>query len=859
MAITTQESLKIFALPSVSEFGSDVLHVIGATPIALSPNGLELLVAVSVNSSASGQKTEYLLCNTQTGAYTRNISAEVGLGDSTTVNITAIDAVWVAGSIVVAAAYEDLLSGSFSAGYSNSVGLLKADGGFLADVIETTTGEVANGAVTALRLDSVGNRIAIETSASNLLIDASDANDSSDIYLLDLNNTTAARISVLADGTELSSGANLIDLIESTGAEIGVAFETLGSEFAADDTNATNDIYLANSGAITLVSQDDSGTAQGAEANDALVYNGKTYYVSSSNNITNDDYDSAADIFVYNNETNLRVSTALDQLSIGSSFEVVLVNVISDTELVISVQDATLNGVEVSGQLLGLETQANTLTLLSMDASGNVGDDVSVSYFAAEDNRQAYIYQTYATNIGGNEVPAIVTNIAPDTTGPYGIKSSIPIGAYDVPIDDVWTWELNEWSELGTNGYLTLYAGETDVVVAQLDQSDITVADDGMSAQVDMSGILAADTYYTLSADSGILVDANGNESFSLASALMVGSDQSIELGFTTGSGTKAQHNGEYYVKGEVWGFSAGETLQGLDQSVEMYGNGGDDILIGSSMWDAIYGGPGDDQITAGTGSDFLYGGAGSDTFYLTIDDTWGADRWAYNAGLSGDVGSQQFVGIAGKNQFQDVVASSYHRDSEVNVIELTDTADAFFLDDSFSLVSPATNHDDARIANIEVINAGAGDDLIDLTSHDLSLAGNDMEINGGAGNDILWAAQGNDTLDGGAGNDVLFGGSGDDQLIGGAGADIFEFTITSGNDTIADYDISAGDVIRFYARRGEAEDGATATLSDGLITWQAGAQHQVTIAVAGISNSSVVTSDISDVSADIVIQYDVI
>ena len=291
MTMTTQASFNIIALPSLSEFGSDVLHVIGATPIALSPNGVELLVAVSVNSSTSGQKTEYLLCNTRTGLYTRNLSDEIGLGDSTTVNITAIDAVWVAGEIVAAAAYEDLLTGSFTSGYSNRVGLLKADASFLVDVIETTTGEVANGAVTALRLGSLGNRIAVETSASNLLVDASDANDSSDLYLLDLNTTTATRISVLADGTELSSGAYLIDFIDPTNGELGVAFETLGSEFAADDPNATNDIYVANNGAITLVSQDNSGTAQGAMANDALVYHGKTYFVSRSSNITDDDYD----------------------------------------------------------------------------------------------------------------------------------------------------------------------------------------------------------------------------------------------------------------------------------------------------------------------------------------------------------------------------------------------------------------------------------------------------------------------------------------------------------------------------------------------------------------------------------------
>ena len=247
MALTTQESNKIIGLPALSEFGNDILHVIGATPIALSPNGVELLVAMNVNSSTSGQKTEYLLYNMQTETYTRNLSAEVGLGDSSTVNITAIDAIWYAGNIVVTAAYEDLLSSSFLAGYSNRVGLLKADGSFLSDVVEATTGEVANGAVTALRLDAAGNRVAIQTSASNLLADASDANDSSDVYLLDIIQSSATRKSVLTDGTELSSGANLIGIFESANGQLSIAFETLGTEFAADDANARNDIYVSGS------------------------------------------------------------------------------------------------------------------------------------------------------------------------------------------------------------------------------------------------------------------------------------------------------------------------------------------------------------------------------------------------------------------------------------------------------------------------------------------------------------------------------------------------------------------------------------------------------------------------------------
>ena len=81
-----------------------------------------------------------------------------------------------------------------------------------------------------------------------------------------------------------------------------------------------------------------------------------------------------------------------------------------------------------------------------------------------------------------------------------------------------------------------------------------------------------------------------------------------------------------------------------------------------------------------------------------------------------------------------------------------------------------------ARVISLETINAGEGNDIIDLTSPVFNMAGVGVTINGEEGDDSLWAAEGNDTLNGGAGNDTLFGGAGNDILTGGTGADVFEF-----------------------------------------------------------------------------------
>ncbi len=96
--------------------------------------------------------------------------------------------------------------------------------------------------------------------------------------------------------------------------------------------------------------------------------------------------------------------------------------------------------------------------------------------------------------------------------------------------------------------------------------------------------------------------------------------------------------------------------------------------------------------------------------------------------------------------------------------------------------------------------------------------AGGNDTIYGGAGHDILFGGDGNDTIDGGVGHDDIFGGRGNDTLIGGDGDDEFwsgtgtdkltgnegrdRFAIVagpnSGNKTITDFNIDAGEVISF-------------------------------------------------------------
>ena len=98
----------------------------------------------------------------------------------------------------------------------------------------------------------------------------------------------------------------------------------------------------------------------------------------------------------------------------------------------------------------------------------------------------------------------------------------------------------------------------------------------------------------------------------------------------------------------------------------------------------------------------------------------------------------------------------------------------------------------DSSVSSI-LINAGAGDDVAEVTSTPaLPLdepavinggAGNDQVrggsgadvLNGNEGNDVIRAGPGNDSLNGGTGNNQLFGENGNDSMTAGLGADVFD------------------------------------------------------------------------------------
>ena len=197
-------------------------------------------------------------------------------------------------------------------------------------------------------------------------------------------------------------------------------------------------------------------------------------------------------------------------------------------------------------------------------------------------------------------------------------------------------------------------------------------------------------------------------------------------------------------------------------------GTAGDDTIDALAGDDFIYGEDGDDTLSGGTGSDYLSGGADDDTLNYSADATWGSGDMAVNTETG------ETVELDGYNRSTDVFDGGTGSDT----LSLSVGDDAIFLDDRYSVFPDGEG---PRIASIEAIHAGAGNDLVDLTSNLYEYG--DVTINGEAGDDTIWSGAGDDTLDGGEGNDTIFGGSGDDTIYSGFGDNVIDGG--SGTDTV--------------------------------------------------------------------------
>ena len=277
-----------------------------------------------------------------------------------------------------------------------------------------------------------------------------------------------------------------------------------------------------------------------------------------------------------------------------------------------------------------------------------------------------------------------------------------------------------------------------------------------------------------------------------------------------------------------LWGEAGDDVLVGGSFSGMFAGGLGSDTIIGGAGINFIWGDDqelgagsgGNDTITGGNGYDYVVAGAGDDLVYGND----GGDNLSGNAGndtLSGGAGNDTLNGGAGADAMWGGQGNDIYRVDNVND-SVTELAGEGWDQVTASGLADYTlpDHVEGLTLSGTVASVGSGNALDNLVYGDaqkntlygnggndyLSSADGDDTLNGGDGNDVLQGGAGADfmldlsgasLMQGGDGNDMLYAWNGNAMLIGGKGNDnitalggnrVMAFNRGDGNDTLWDY-----------------------------------------------------------------------
>jgi hypothetical protein len=211
------------------------------------------------------------------------------------------------------------------------------------NLIHTLYGEELDIKIEDFLLSEDGRFLAIQTSSEQLAEEnAPDTNDSSDIYLADLHNNLITRISYVGD-SEVTDPTYLKD-IDVNGNLVKVAFTSdaafvspskidINSTRVSTQSNSKSDAYiwlsefndngLSSSFSFELMSMDYEGKASGfVDREDNIkITNQGTIFTSSSENISENDFNESPDtFFIDDNDELTRIKYEENELESGSIF-----------------------------------------------------------------------------------------------------------------------------------------------------------------------------------------------------------------------------------------------------------------------------------------------------------------------------------------------------------------------------------------------------------------------------------------------------------------------------------------------------------------------------------------------------------
>ena len=755
-----------------------------------------------------------------------------------TVTITADDTAPYAPQVILSAAIADehLTAAEYS--FDGSEWLTYTDGGVM------TT---ANGAVYFRGTDAAGNVTSSAYEVTNIgdapvKIFSSGVMTSRGDYFSGVELGSGGN-----DSMTVASGGTVVDTIVSSGGQMEVA----SGGVANNNTMEGGSLAVGSGGVATGIKENSGSVAVDPAAVAVFV----------PNQIQDAELDDVATLHSGTTAENATVVSG-GQLNVSSGGAAVSATVSSGGQMVVSgggtvesavvssggefdlVSGGTATGVEVaSGGALSVQVAPDTVAQGTSGGSAFAMSGGVLSGFAVNENTRIEVVTGGAASditVTSGGVMILSGGEAGDTAVTSGGQLNISDGGVH-------------------HGALHIESG-AEVTVAEGGVIDFAVAErtaEDESLINDLSRISGAPSYtITVSAE-----QADGTYRLAQGAADFTGSitvgDGTTVYGTVTVNGEFLEYNDRTYILNQSQGDltltitgTSEPILRGDSSGVSWFRVDGTEFAVGYSMDDFAtslavtttgnavdhYGVPGGTyqwRVNGIAGGDIPVIGTDTaqllqsdadgnlDVFFAVGKGTWYSWYCARHRGTSGNwSGTGEKVKLQGKNQLTDIFAGS----DDANLLVMTDDAngDALFLDDIFS-DSPVLEQQ-ARISQIKEIRAGAGDDLVDLTSQRFAYVGDGVIVYGGLGDDTVWANGGNNILFGDAGNDRLVGASGDDVLVGGAGNDsmhggggndIFTFGANWGIDTVEQ--LADGTVTLWFESDSGSWDESTRTYTDGL------------------------------------------
>ncbi|MFZ1413730.1 MAG: hypothetical protein WAS73_04000 [Defluviicoccus sp.] len=574
-------------------------------------------------------------------------------------------------------------------------------------------GQQADGNSGVPSISADGRFVAFWSDAGNLVL--GDTNEAWDVFVHDRQTGTTERVSI-ASGGQQADGNSVDPSISADGRF--VAFESDAGNLVPGDTNAPADVFVHDrqTGTTERVSVDSAGNqADGSSGDPSISADGRfVAFVSYASNLVPGDTNAPADVFVHDRQTGTTERVSVD--SAGNQADYRGFYVWSDDPS-ISADGRFVAFTSRAGNLVPGDTNGawdifvhDRLTgkteRVSINSAGKQADDSSGGPSISADGRFV-AFASWAGNLVQGDTNETDDVFVHDRQ--TGRTERVSIDSVGKQADG-----SSYFPSINADGrFVAFFSAATNFVPGDTNESDDVFVHDRQTGTTERVSINSAGEQagFLRSDPPSISADGRFVAFGSYASNSVPGDTHGVGDIFV------APVQGSIRIVGAPEGVTLDFTNVTIDPAIEgIFGQDGDDTLIGSRAGDRIVGGGGNDALRGGLGDDELDGEAGDD-------------------GLDGGPGNDRLDGGAGAD-------------------ELDGGADNDTLD-----------------------GGGGADSLSGENGADALYGGADNDtLSGGAGKDLLSGEDGADTLYGGADNDTLDGGGGADSFIGGDGFDTVDY-----------------------------------------------------------------------------------